>query len=305
MSDITIIGGITADIEGHPYERLVYADSNPGKIAVAYGGVGRNIAENLGRLGVSVSFHSVAGDDHIGRGAVRELSDLGVDVSGVRLLPGENTAMYMSILNIVGDMELALCNMDALEKISPDMIDQAVKSANDSKIIALDTNLAEETLAYAADSFSDKPLFLDPVSSAKAERAKKIIGKFHIVKPNRAEAEILTDIEIRDPQALEDAGRCLFEAGVKQVFITLSAGGVYYKDEKISGIIKPDKGLSGDGSATGAGDAFSAAVLYSYINGYDLLKTAAYGMAASQIAMESKTAVNPMMSVTELTGRIK
>ena len=50
---VVIIGGITVDIEGHPYGRLIYADSNPGKISVAYGG-GRNIAKNLGRMGIPV-----------------------------------------------------------------------------------------------------------------------------------------------------------------------------------------------------------------------------------------------------------
>ena len=68
MSEVSIIGGITADIEGLPYDRLIQGDSNPGKITMSYGGVGRNIVENLARLGTSVSFISVAGDDFPGRG---------------------------------------------------------------------------------------------------------------------------------------------------------------------------------------------------------------------------------------------
>jgi pseudouridine kinase len=48
---IGIIGGINIDIEGAPFKKLKYQDSNPGKIRLSYGGVGRNIAENLARLG--------------------------------------------------------------------------------------------------------------------------------------------------------------------------------------------------------------------------------------------------------------
>ncbi|NLT47043.1 MAG: kinase [Clostridiales bacterium] len=305
MSEVIVIGGITADIEGHPYERLVYADSNPGKISIAYGGVGRNITENLSRMGVSVSFFSVAGEDLTGRAAVRELADLGVDVTGVRLLSGENTAMYISILNMVGDMELALSNMDALERISPDIIDEAVRAASGSKMVALDTNLTEETLAYAIERLGDKPLFLDPVSTVKAERAKKYIGKFHTIKPNRAEAEILLDMEIRDPRALEEAGKLFIEKGVKRVFISLSAGGVYFTDGVQADLIKPLADLSGTGSATGAGDAFSAAAIYSFIHGYDMLKTTHFSLAAASLAMESKTAVNPETTVSEIERRTR
>ncbi|GAB1475641.1 PfkB family carbohydrate kinase [Bacillota bacterium] len=305
MSKVTIIGGITADIEGHPYERLVYADSNPGTISVTYGGVGRNIAENLSRLGVGVQFYAVVGDDLTGRAAVRELADLGVDVSGIRILPGENTATYMSILNMVGDMELALCNMDALEKISPELIDEAASCAADSKMVVLDTNLTEDTLSYAIERFDGIPLFLDPVSTAKAVRAKDIIGKFHTIKPNRAEAETLLDMEIVDLKSLEEAGRAFIEKGVKRVFISLSAGGVFYTDGKKAELQKTTARLSGTGSATGAGDAFSASAIYSFISGYDLEKTVAFSLAGSALAMESKSAVNPRFSIVEIERRIK
>lgn len=294
MSEISIIGGITADIEGHPYRQLIQGDSNPGRITMSYGGVGRNITENLARLGASVSFISVAGADFAGKGAVRELSELGADVSSVRLLPEENTAVYMSILNIIGDMELGLCNMDILERISVDFIDSAYESIKNSKMVGIDTNLTEETLEYAAVRLKDVPIFLDPVSVTKAERAKKIIGQFHTIKPNRIEAEILSGMSIMSFEELEEAGQWFIGQGVKRVFITLGPGGVYYRDEEDSGVIRPEP--LNVVSATGAGDAFSAAILYSHIKGFDIRKTAEVGMAAARITMQSKSAVNCQMS---------
>ncbi len=305
MNEVTIIGGITADIEGHPFGMLVHADSNPGTISITYGGVGRNIAENLGRLDTSVSFFSVAGDDIVGKTAVRELSELGVDVSGVRLMPDENTAMYISILNIVGDMELALSNMDALEHMTADHINEAAFSAADSRMVVLDTNLTEDTLIYAIERMGDKPLFLDPVSTTKAERAKNSIGKFHTIKPNRAEAEVLLDMEIMDLKALEKAGEAFIEKGVKRVFISLSAGGIYFTDGISSGLHKSLGKPIDNGSTTGAGDAFSAGVIYSFIKGYDINKTINFSLAASAVAMEAKAAVNPEISLHRIEERIK
>lgn len=294
MSDVSIIGGIAADIEGTPYKQLIQGDSNPGKITMSYGGVGRNITENLARMGAAVNFISVVGDDFPGRGAVRELEDLGADVTNIKLLQEENTAVYMSILNIVGDMELALCNMDILERISADFIDSAYEATKASKIIGIDTNLTEDVLEYAVEKFKDIPLFLDPVSVTKAARAKEFIGRFHTIKPNRMEAEILSGLPIMSAAELEQAGQWFLEQGVKRVFISLGPGGVYYRDEKESGTIRPV--LSEIVSATGAGDAFSAAILYSHLKGFDIKKTAEAGMAAAAITMQSKSAVNRRMS---------
>ena len=304
MSEITIIGGVTADIEGSPNGELLRAESNPGKISISYGGVGRNIAENLGRMGASVSFFSVVGDDFPGRNAVRELAALGIDVSGVKTDAGESTAMYLSIMDFFGDLELALCNMDALERISPDFIDHVAATSKGAKIVALDTNLNEETLTYAVEKFAGVPLFLDPVSAAKAGRARNVIGQFHTIKPNRKEAEILTGMEIVEPSAVEKAGEWFLKQGVQRVFLTLSAGGVYYCDQKVSGMLTPQAPQKAIASATGAGDAFSAAVLYGTAKGFVREDLLSWGMAAASLTLESRTPVNPLLSTSTIEKRI-
>lgn len=301
MRDINIVGGITADIEGHPYGQLIMGDSNPGRITMSHGGVGRNIAENLARLGASVGFVSVAGDDFTGRGAVGELRNLNVEVDHVKLLKDENTPIYLSILNIFGEMELALCNMDVLEKISNEIIDDALGSLKASKIVGIDANLTEETMGYLTEKLHGIPLFLDPVSVIKAERAKNLIGKFHTIKPNRIEAEAITGLAILSEEQLMEAGRWFEDKGVKRIFITLSGGGVYYKEGIMEGFLRP--GSVTVVSATGAGDAFSAAILDGFARGMNVEDTARYGMAAASIAMESKTAVNPGISFEEAMRR--
>ena len=51
------------DINGFSTDPLNMADSNPGRVEYCPGGVGRNIAENLHRLGAEVRFIGVIGDD--------------------------------------------------------------------------------------------------------------------------------------------------------------------------------------------------------------------------------------------------
>ncbi len=302
MADIIVIGGINIDIEGCPRKTLVPSDSNPGDIAISYGGVGRNIVENAARLGADVGMISLTGDDFLGNNARDHLAGLGVDVSGIVHVNGCNTGMYLSILNHENDMAVAICNMDILERVTPAFLEDKLNQLTKSEIVGVDCNLDFATLDYITNSLH-VPLFLDPVSASKAERVKPIIGRFHTIKPNRIEAELLSDIKIVDDASLRQAGSWFCRQGVKRVFISLGEDGVYYRDESGEGIVgtSPVKLVS----ATGAGDAFSAAILVGHIKDFSAEDTAKLGVACASLALEVKSAVNPRICWDEAIRRMK
>lgn len=302
MADIIVIGGINIDIEGCPRKTLVPSDSNPGDIAISYGGVGRNIVENAARLGADVGMISLTGDDFLGNNARDHLAGLGVDVSGIVHVNGCNTGMYLSILNHENDMAVAICNMDILERVTPAFLEDKLNQLTESEIVGVDCNLDFATLDYITNSLH-VPLFLDPVSASKAERVKPIIGRFHTIKPNRIEAELLSDIKIVDDASLRQAGSWFCRQGVKRVFISLGEDGVYYRDESGEGIVgtSPVKLVS----ATGAGDAFSAAILVGHIKDFSAEDTAKLGVACASLALEVKSAVNPRICWDEAIRRMK
>ena len=298
VEKVAIIGGITVDVEGRPDLDLVFQDSNPGEIKISYGGVGRNITENLGRLGVPVTFISRVGDDFMGLSIKEHLEKLSVNVDHVKVINGKSTAMYLSILNILGDMELGICNMDVLDQISKEDIEELLPLLKEMDMVLLDTNLSLEVLDYATASLKDVPLFLDPVSVVKAVKAKNLIGRFHTVKPNRAEAEAIYGKAILSQEDLREAGDWFISRGVKRVYISLSMGGVYYQEGNERGIMEPQP--MEIVSATGAGDAFSAAAVLGFLKKYDVKKTAEIAMKASKLSMESKVPVNPRLTLDKL-----
>ena len=303
MAEITVVGGINIDIEGSPFQKLTYEDSNPGQVTMAYGGVGRNITENIARTGGNVAMISVIGDDYMGQGAKRELEQLGVDVHGIETIKGRNSAMYLSILNHNRDMELALCDMDILEHLTGETIDKHLRFLRNSKVVALDGNLDEELLSKTVEKLDGVKLFFDPVSSKKAIKAKKHIGRFYAIKPNKLEAEVLSGMSIENEDDLRSAAAWFLGQGVKQVYITLNKEGVYYKDAEKEGVIRP--GQVNLVSATGAGDSFSAMILMGIAGELDIEETARYGMAAASIAMESQSAVNQKICKEEILRRIQ
>lgn len=304
MAEILIIGGINIDIEGYPYRKLKYQDSNPGKVNISYGGVGRNIAENAVRLGASVAMVSAIGCDELGRGAKAHLEGLGADVSMVREIAGANSAIYLAILNDERDMELGVSDMDIIENITAEYLRANKEKFESIKAVALDGNLKEEQLTEIMAMFEDKKIFFDPVSANKAVRAKSVIGEFHSIKPNLIEAEVLSGIKIENEDELKKAGAWFIERGVENVFITLNKDGVYYKNKEKEGFIRPQKCIKIE-SATGAGDAFSSVILIGMACGMEIDEIAKLGMAASQVAMESEKAVNDKMNLEEIKRRIQ
>ena len=302
MAEIIVVGGINIDIEGSPYAALRPADSNPGKVEISYGGVGRNIVENIARLGGDTGMISLTGEDAMGKDAKNHLEQLGVDVRYIEQIPGESTGMYLSILNDLNDMELAICNMDIFKRIDEAFLEARLPYLNSAKIVGVDCNLELDALDYITKHV-EVPLFLEPVSASKAERVKPIIGRFHTIKPNRIEAELLSDMKIDSDEDLREAAKWFCDQGVKRVFISMGERGAYYKDEEGEGLVAPK--LVKLVSATGAGDAFSAAILYGHVHGMSAKEITEMGMVCSAIAVETKTAVNPAMSMEAVEERLK
>lgn len=300
---VTVIGGANMDIQGFPYEKLKYRDSNPGTIKVSPGGVGRNIAENLTRLGVSVKLITALGKDMYGNKLMEEAKKAGFDMLDSLILEGESTSSYISILDEEGDMALAISHMDVLEKITIDFIKSKNNIIDNSTLLIIDTNIPKDVIEYIAITYKDKPMFLDTVSTTKAKKVKDIIGYFHTIKPNRLEAEILSGIEIKDEKNLIKASEYFLAKGVKRVYITLGSQGVFYNDGKNIGHLKgPEVEVV---NTTGAGDAFVAALIYGYMKGYDIEECAKMGIASSILALIHEDTINPNMSVENIKNYMK
>lgn len=289
---VAVLGGIAIDLEARPYKKLLMKDSNPGRLEIASGGVARNIAENLQRMGgLRVLFFSAVGEDVYAEKVLQSISSIGVHTEFVCRLAKANTATYLSILDEAGDMALAVAAMDIFDQISPDMIEGATSSFHEADFIALDANLSKIALEYAAEKFKGKRIFLDPVSVEKAERASEILHRCHTIKPNKAEAEVLSGIKISTDADLEKAGVALLGKGIKRVFISLGEQGVFYKDERVSGKVPPPKDLKPI-STTGAGDAMSAAIIRGTVLGRDIARIASDAVLAASLALQVESAVN-------------
>ena len=296
-----VVGGVNVDIGGTSFAPLVGADSNPGKVSVTLGGVGRNIAHNLSLMGTDVRMMTAYGDDTYGQKVAASCSELGIDLSHALRLPGYTTSTYLYIADHQGEMTLAVSDMEICKQIGPSYLAANLPLLQNAQVMVADANIPAESLIYLAENCT-APLFCDPVSTVKAEKLRPILHKIHTLKPNRLEAELLTGVKI---QTREDALRAvdaLLQMGVHRVFLSMGADGVCAAmgDQRVWMENIPGNVVN----TTGCGDAFMAALVWAYLQGMDLEQTARAGLAAGSIAMESNMTINPNMSATALRTRM-
>ena len=258
---VTVVGGMNLDLLGVPDGPLLAHDSTPGRIVLRPGGVGRNIAGRLSEAGARARLITALGCDERARMLERMCWETGVDLS-LSIPTGCPAPCYLCIHDEQGDMVLAVNDMSAMECLTPQAMESRMCALNSSDACVVDANLSRETLLYIARHAS-VPLILDPVSCAKAPRAREILSYLAAIKPNRMEAEALTG-----EKNVEKAAAALLASGVKRVFISLGAEGVYYADGTRSGY-QPAHPLPTI-PATGAGDALCAGLTLALLEGKDI-----------------------------------
>ena len=297
-----VVGGVNMDIGGRSHAPLVAADSNPGTVTMSLGGVGRNIAHNLSLLGTDVRLLTAYGDDMNGERVAASCSELGIDLSRALKVAGGATSTYLYLTDDRGEMALAVSDMEICKKITPAYLAGQLPLMQNAQVVAADANLTGEALTFLAENCT-APLFVDPVSTAKAEKLRPILPKIHTLKPNRLEAELLSGVPIQTAADVEKAAGVLLEKGVHRLFISLGGEGVYAAmgDQRLLLPNLPGRMVN----TTGCGDAFMAALVWAYLEGMDLRATALAGLAAGAIAMESEQTINPELSPMLLRQRIR
>ena len=297
-----VVGGVNVDIGGRSFAPLVAADSNPGAVTMSLGGVGRNIAHNMSLMGVDVRLLTAYGDDLNGERVAASCSELGIDMSYALRVPGAVTSTYLYLTDPDGEMALAVSDMAVCEKITPTYLAANLPILQNAQVVVADTNIPAESLQYLAENLT-VPLFVDPVSTAKAEKLRPILHKIHTLKPNRLEAELLSGVTITCKEDVAKAADRLIQLGVHRMFISLGAEGVYAAmgNQKLWLPNIPGHMVN----TTGCGDAFMAALVWAYLEGSDLEATAKAGLAAGSIAMESGETINPNMSAEALKARME
>jgi pseudouridine kinase len=297
LSGAVVVGGANMDMAAFSHAELVLHDSNLGTIRCAPGGVARNVAENLARLGVPSHLVSLVGDDVLGQSVVELTRNAGVDVSSVQRMNGFGTSTYLSLHGPDGDMAVAVNDMGILQQLGPAMLIPYEALLGSAKAVVLDTNISEEAIDWLLRGTSTIPYFVDGVSVVKCLKVLPHLSRIQTLKLNALEAGVLTGITVSSAEDGLLAAANLHQRGVQRVVLSMGAQGVVWCDADSTTGHAPAEQVTTVASVSGAGDALLAGIVYGTLRGWTLPLSVEFGQRCAQFTLSSPYSNHPGLSV--------
>ncbi len=299
---ILVIGAAGMDIVGRSHARLQPGVSNPGRLRLSHGGVARNLAENLQRLGAQVQLITAVGDDGQGRQLLDHAAELGIDVQHSLSVPDQPTGAYLAVLDHNGLLQIGLDDMSATAALTPAHFKALAPMFESAAAVVVDGNLAPKSLAVVIQMCrrAGVPLAADPTSVALAPKFASHLEHLWVLSPNLAEATALCGDELTESgqaRSLE-AARRLVSRGVQMAIVSRAEFGVSYASAAGSGNVPALKTEVLD--PTGAGDALLATIIFSLLNDIPLDEAVRLGITAAALTLRTQGTVAPELSLERL-----
>jgi pseudouridine kinase len=302
---LLVIGAASIDTKGRANGPIQVGTSTPGAIRVSVGGVGRNIAENLARLGQQVVLLSAVGDDGSGRRILQQAAGCGIDVSHVLVDATQRTAAYLAVLDETGNMAMSIDDMSINRKLlTPAFIHRHRLLFRNARLVVLDANLTPATLRtiFSLTRKYHVPVCADPTSASLAPRLCPYLADLTLVAPNAAEAEALCGVPVTGRESALLAAQQLVSLGVQIAIVTLGATGLVYATSQESGHVPAIECEIVD--LTGAGDALTAAVVFGLLNDLPVGEAVQLGASAAALTLECRETVCPDLSLERLYDQL-
>lgn len=282
---VLVIGAAGIDSKGKAKAPFTLGTSTPGTIRVSLGGVARNIADNLARLGIEAILLSAVGAGGSGQRILTSAAGVGINIDYMIVSADHHTSAYIALLDEKGNLVMSVDDMEILSIITPQVINRRRSLIKNAAIVVFDANLPETTIATlvkVANRYGIR-LCADPTSNTLTARLKPHLPDLFMIIPNVFEAEILSGKSIKDENQAITAARTLVNAGVKVVIITLAEAGVVYASARASGHIPAVATEIVDPS--GAGDALTAAMVFGLLNNVPLDESVRLGASAAALTL--------------------
>ncbi|CDW53666.1 Indigoidine A and PfkB domain containing protein [Trichuris trichiura] len=306
--DVVTIGGASVDVYASAQEEIVDDGStHHGCVYKTFGGVARNVADALTRLGVSAKLISAAGDDE--EFCAMKSKCPHMDFSGVSLNPNMSTASYIGFFE-KRRLKYGILNNDVYNSISPELVSRHEAAIRNCKLVLIDGNVPFETLSFICTLCQSLgiPIWFDPADRKKAKRVFKsdCWKNLTYFSPNRNEfLDSLPLMNLRvDNENVFDSSflksfiqqHCDTVLGnLKLLLLTLDREGIiaasksqdelpqvaHYKAPKVGSVL----------NESGAGDCLNAGIIYSLLQGYPMDRCIQFGLRCVKASLLSHSTI--------------
>ena len=258
---IVVLGAVFVDIKGYPEGIYIPAGRNAGRVEQIYGGVSRNVTEDIANCELRPTFVSLVDDTAVGADVIRRLKNHKVDTQYMRQVP-DGMGTWLAVFDHEGDVVASISKrpnlmpiLNILEEKGDEIFSQA-----DSIVIEVDMDKAivKKTL-FLAKKYG-KPVYGVVANMSIGLERRDFLKELSAFVCNIQEAGLLfcTDFSENTPQELvEMISQRVIQARIPKLVVTLGAQGAVYAD------CNGDKGYCPARTVevkdtTGAGDSFCA-----------------------------------------------
>lgn len=295
---IVCIGGFNVDRKLRLLADALAGSSNPCEAHETPGGVVRNVAENLARLGVPVALIAAVGDDAGGRMLMEQAARVGIATDAVLKLRRQVSDSYTAVLSPDGDLHLGLAAMPLVERLNPWALAASTALRAGAALVVADGNLPTDAwpLLLGEAQASGIPLVAVAVSEAKMDRLPVDLHGMHLLILNAGELSTVA----------EDPGEALARLHARGLGCVLVSHGE-------AGLLLSQVGHAPRHwgapqvqvvDVTGAGDALAAGVCAALRSHPDDADAAArLGLDLAALTLQTEDSVHPELNPSFLEDR--
>ena len=303
---IAVLGSVFVDIKGYPASNFNPCGRNAGHVRYVHGGVSRNIAEDLGNLGLHPYFISLVEPTGIGKDVVRRLEDHQVDTRYIRTVEG-GMGTWLAVFDNANDVCASISSRPDLTPLMEILMENGedIFSTSDSILLELDMEEPIVRLVFHLAKKHGRPVYAAVSNINIALERREYLREVGCFVCNRIEAGVLFSADFSgDPEALAaKLSAHLADAQIPAMVVTLGGeGAVWARQDGARGFCPPQAVPVAD--TTGAGDAFFAGTAAGLTYGKSLAEACAIGtrLASSVICTLENTCPSFMPAEFGLIG---
>ncbi|CAI5786242.1 pseudouridine-metabolizing bifunctional protein C1861.05-like isoform X1 [Podarcis lilfordi] len=338
-----VIGGINVDFIAKARDATIVGggQTNPSIVRQSFGGVGRNLADCLSRLGKTPFFISVMGKDEHSESVLRYCKHM--DMRGVLQLEGHNTATYCSVFTGSGELSLGLGDMDIHQQITEQYVSTFKETLCSAPLVCIDGNVPVSTIQYVCQIAREHHLAVcyEPTDVDKASKPflSESWRALACISPNLRELRAINrtlghPVSADMPSTLEEAVKTSLTLArpllgeLHCVVVTLGQHGVLVCSRNMNGRLSLRPGTFNKATAadelcavhypaipvpteeivnvSGAGDSLMAGILAGLLAGEDMDDCVRMGLLSASFSLRSYEPVSPDINATSVNvARLK
>ncbi|QDH21194.1 ribokinase [Saccharibacillus brassicae] len=278
---VTVIGSLNYDLllkqERLPQKGETFTAD---ELTQGPGGKGANQAAQCGKLGLSTVMVGKVGEDKFGDALIHSLQAAGVNVDGV----GREGATGLGIVNVLpdGDYHSTLLR-GANYRLENEDIDRSLPAILGSRYVLLQQEISPSVTDYILERAKDAECRIVLNNAPARDISEHSLAAVDILVVNETEAAFMSGCPVDSVESAHAAARKLVNQVKSLVILTLGALGVVVADREESFYTPARKVDAVD--ATGAGDSFIGAFVFSLVEGCALRQAAEFATLTSSITV--------------------